>query len=71
MLNKRHTNVENKEIVRLSIRQEVLYLRIAADSIQDRKSQTRLERTEREYSHEIVTPLKGVQIREVKFYERL
>ena len=71
VINKRHTNVENKEMVRLSIRQEVLYLRIAADSIQDRKSQTRVERKEREYSHEIVTPLKGVQIREVKFYERL
>ena len=71
VLNKRHTDVENQRMLRLPIRQEVLYLRITADGIEDRKSQTRVESKDRDYSHELVTPLKGAQIREVKFFERM
>jgi hypothetical protein len=71
VLDKRHSNIKNKQMVRIPIRQELLYLRITADGIEDRKAQTRVDSEDRRFSHGIVMPLKGSQIREVKFYERM
>ncbi|MDE0085400.1 MAG: hypothetical protein OXU23_06785 [Candidatus Poribacteria bacterium] len=68
---RRHRDVKNQQKVWLPIRQEVLYLRITADGIEDRKGQTRVESDDRRFSYGIVTPLKGAKIREVKIYERM
>ena len=68
---KRHTKVEEGQVTRFAIRQEVLYLRITADSIEDQKNKKSIKSDEPHYSHEIVVPLKGTEIREVKFYERM
>ena len=71
VMDKRHTDIKNKQMVRFPIRQEVLYLRITADGIEDRKNQTRVDSEDHRFSFGIVTPLKGAQIREVKFYEQM
>lgn len=68
---KRYTNIKNRQVARLYIRQEVLYLRITADGIEDRPNRKNIPSEDPNYSHEIVTPLKGSKIREVKIYERL
>lgn len=68
---KRHTDIKNRQVVRFYIRQEVLSLRITADGIQDRQGRKEIYSEDPNYSHEIVTPLKGAKIREVKVYERL
>ncbi len=68
---KRHTDIKNRQVVRFYIRQKVLYFRITADGIEDRKNRENITSDDPNYSHEIVTPLKGSEIREVKIYERL
>lgn len=68
---KRHSKVKNLQIARFNIRKEVLYLRITADGIEDRKNQKRIRSVEQSIDYEMVTPLKGSQIREVKFYEQM
>lgn len=68
---KRHTDIKNRQVVRFYIRQEVLFLRITADGIEDRKNRKNITSEDPNYSHEIATPLKGAQIREVKIYERM
>lgn len=67
---KRHTDIKNQQVARIYIRQEVLYFRIIADGIKDRKNRENIVSKDPNYSHEIVTPLKGAKIREVKIYER-
>ena len=68
---KRYTDIKNGQVVRFYIRQEALYFRITADGIEDRKNRKNITSEEPNYSHEIVTPLIGSKIREVKIYERL
>ena len=71
IVDKRHTDIKNLQVVRFNIRQEVLYFRITADGIEDRQNRKNITSNDPNYSHEIVTPLKGAKIREVKIYERL
>ncbi len=71
VLNKRHTRVKNNQVIKFYIRQKVLYLRISADGIKDIKNQSSVDRSDSPYRYQINTPLKGAQIREVKFYERM
>lgn len=71
VVEKRHTDIKNRQVVRFNIRQEVLYFRITADGIEDRQNRKNITSDDPNYSHEIVTPLKGAKIREVKIYERL
>ena len=71
VLNKRHTRVKNNQVIKFYIRQKVLYLRISADGIEDIKNQSSVDRNDPPYGYQINTPLKGAQIREVKFYERM
>lgn len=71
VVEKRHTDIKNRQVVRFYIRKEVLYFRITADGIEDRQNRKNITSNDPNYSHEIVTPLKGAKIREVKIYERL
>lgn len=71
IMDRRHTDIKKKRVVKIPIRQEVLYLRITADGIEDRKNQTNVDSEDHRFSHGIVTPLKGAKIREVKFYEQM
>lgn len=71
VLDKRHTTLKNGQVLRIDIRRELLYLRITADAIEDHKKRTDKTISDRRFSREIVTPLKGSKIREVKFYERM
>lgn len=68
---KRHTDIKNRQVVRFYIRQEVLFFRITADGIEDRKNRKNITSDDPNFSHEIVIPLKGAKIREVKIYERM
>ncbi len=67
---KRYTNIKDRQMKRFYIRQEVLYLRITTDGIEDRRYRKGIASTDPNFSHEYVTPLKGAYIREVKFYEQ-
>ncbi len=71
VLDKRHTTVQTGQVIRIDIRRELLYLRIAADAIEDHKKRKTKDLHNPIYTYEIVTPLKGSKIREVKFYERM
>ena len=71
VVEKRHTDIKNRQVVRFYIRQETLYFRITADGIEDRQNRKNIISDDPNYSHEIVTPLKGAKIREAKIYERL
>ena len=68
---KRHSKVKNHQVVRFDIRQKVLYLRLTAEGIEDFKNKKRVDRKEHDYAYEVLTPLKGAKIREVKFFERM
>ena len=68
---KRHTDIKNRQVVRFYIRQDALYFRITADGIEDRRNRKNITSKDPNYSHEIVTPLKGAKIHEVKIYEQL
>ncbi|MYB63503.1 hypothetical protein F4X73_02325 [Candidatus Poribacteria bacterium] len=64
---KQHTNVEGKRPVRIKINREILYLRLTADGIEDRQNSIRDKNDEDKL---IQIPLKGAEIREVKFFSR-
>ncbi len=79
---KLHTTIEGKQPVRFQINQEILYLRLTADSIEDKQNAVRDNKgkTNRQkktkdqkidIDERIEIPLKGAQIREVKFFERM
>lgn len=61
---KQHEDIEGLNPVRFQIGREVLYLRIGADSIEDRQNSARTA------NEGVEIPLKGAVIREVKFYVR-
>ena len=64
---KQHINVEGKRPVRIKINREILYLRLTADGIEDRQNSIRDKNDEDKL---IQIPLKGAEIREVKFFSR-
>ena len=64
---KQHINVEGKQPVKIKINREILYLRLTADGIEDRKNSIR---DKNDKKARIQIPLKGASIREVKFYAR-
>ena len=64
---KQHVNVEGKRPVRIKINREILYLRLTADGIEDRQNSIRDKNDEDKL---IQIPLKGAEIREVKFFSR-
>ena len=68
---KRYTTIKEREVARFNIRQKVLYLRITADGIGNRMDSKSSASNDPYFSHEVVTPLKGAKIREVKIYERM
>lgn len=60
---KQHRSVESiTKPVKFSVEREVLYLRVTADAIEDRKNATRMD------DEEIDIPIKGASIREIKLY---
>lgn len=61
---KQHRDVEGTKPVKFRVGREVLYLRVTANAIEDRKNATRLD------DEVIDIPLKGPAIREVKLYGR-
>ena len=78
---KQHANIDSKQPVKIQINREVLYLRLTADGIQDKKNSVRVKDekspfggrnriTEKNNASRIQIPLKGASIREVKFYAR-
>ena len=78
---KQHINIDSKQPVKFQINREVLYLRITADGIQDKKNSIRVKDekspfggknriTQKNNTSRIQIPLKGASIREVKFYAR-
>lgn len=78
---KQHVNIDSKQPVKFQINREVLYLRITADGIQDKKNSVhvadekspfgaRNKKIKRNTNTRIQIPLKGASIREVKFYAR-
>lgn len=71
VLDKRHATVRDGQVLRIHIRKELKYLRITADAIEDHKKRKTNDINQQGYTYEIVTPLKGSTIREVKFYERM
>ena len=66
----RYAILKDRQVVRFYIRQKALYIRITADGIEDRKNSKHIVSEDPNFSHEIVTPLIGAKIREVKIYER-
>ena len=64
---KQHINVEGKRPVRINVNREILYLRLTADGIEDRQNSIRDKKDENKL---IQIPLKGAEIREVKFFSR-
>ena len=78
---KQHTNIDTKQPIKIQINREVLYLRLTADGIQDKKNSVRVADekspfggrnriTKKNNASRIQIPLKGASIREVKFYAR-
>lgn len=78
---KQHVNIDSKQPVKFQINREVLYLRITADGIQDKKNSVRVNNqkspfggknriNQKNNASRIQIPLKGASIREVKFYAR-
>ncbi len=77
---KLHTTLENKQSIRIQINRELLYLRLAADGIEDKqnaireilpekvKYQKQSEQKLKDKDARIRVPLTGASIREVKFY---
>ena len=59
---KQHQDIEGLTPVRFSIQREILYLRISADGIEDKQNSTRAPNAS------VEIPLKGAEIREVKFF---
>lgn len=78
---KQHMNIDGRQPVKFQINREILYLRITADGIQDKKNSVqvvnknntiggRSNKTKLDMDTRIQTPLRGPSIREVKFYAR-
>lgn len=78
---KQHTNIDSKQPIKIEINRELLYLRMTADGIQDKKNSVRVadekshfggrgKKSAENKETRIQTPLKGASIREVKFYAR-
>ena len=61
---KQHKDIEGLTPVRYRIEREVLYLRMSADGIEDKQNSTRNPNSV------VEIPLKGAEIREVKFFGR-
>ena len=61
---KQHEDMEGLTPVRFHIGREVLYLRMSADGIEDRQNSTRSANSG------VEIPLKGAEIREVRFFGR-
>lgn len=61
---KQHQDIEGLTPVRFRIERELLYLRMSADGIEDKKNSVRGENAS------VEIPLIGASIREVKFYAR-
>ena len=61
---KQHEDIEGLTPVRFRIGREVLYLRMSADGIEDKQNSTRNPNSV------VEIPLKGAEIREVKFFGR-
>ena len=59
---KQHRDAEGTKPVKFNVAREVLYLRVTADAIEDRRNATRGD------DKEIDIPLKGASIREIKLY---
>ena len=59
---KQHQDIEGLTPVRFSIQREILYLRLSADGIEDKQNSTRKPNAS------VEIPLKGAEIREVKFF---
>ena len=65
---KQYGDAEGREPVKFQVGREVLYLRVTADAIEDRRNATRFD--DRTGDEGIDIPLKGASIREVKLYGR-
>ena len=61
---KQHKDIEGLTPVRYRIEREVLYLRMSADGIEDKQN------SKRNPNSVVEIPLKGAEIREVKFFGR-
>ncbi|RKU17720.1 hypothetical protein C6503_10595 [Candidatus Poribacteria bacterium] len=61
---KQHEDIEGLTPVRYRIEREVLYLRMSADGIEDKQN------SKRNPNSVVEIPLKGAEIREVKFFGR-
>ena len=79
VLDKQHINVEGKKPVRIQINRKILYLRLAADGIQDKQHSKRVrdeqnpfggKDSEKHKDTRIQIPLIGASVKEVKFYAR-
>ena len=65
---KQHRDVQGTKPVKFQVGRELLYLRVTANAIEDRRNATRLE--DGAGNEVIDIPLKGASIREVKLYGR-
>ena len=61
---KQHKDIEGLTPVRFRVGREVLYLRMSADGIEDRQNSTRNPNSA------VEIPLKGAEIREIRFFGR-
>ena len=65
---KQYRDVEYTKPVKFQVGRELLYLRVTADAIEDRRNVTRFDNS---IGNEVIEiPLKGASIREVKLYGR-
>ena len=65
---KQYEDVEGTKPVKFQVERELLYLRVTADAIEDRRDVTRYDNS---IGNEVIDiPLKGASIREVKLYGR-
>ena len=65
---KQYEDVEGTKPVKFQVERELLYLRVTADAIEDRRDVTRYDNS---IGNEVIDiPLKGASIRELKFYGR-
>lgn len=65
---KQYEDVEGTKPVKFQVERELLYLRVTADAIEDRRDVTRYDNS---IGNEVIDiPLKGASIREIKLYGR-
>ncbi len=76
---KQHVNIDSRQPIKIQINREMLYLRMTADGIQDKKNSVHVLDEKSPFGNRkkniiqntntrIQIPLKGASIREVKFY---